>query len=220
MPTQSYNPTPTGLIRPELYDELCGSWMPRAKTWCARKPHSTGKFHMTIDAVEHGLAKQRERNTAKYPRRMLDTSRRVLEKAYQDNKYERRSQMLSHIKLMQGCTDCGYDKHPAALDFDHLPGTEKANNVPNLIMGSLKKVFEEIDKCEVVCSNCHRIRTSERGQWKRPTTPIPHGTPGGYSKHRRMGVPVCKECQEAYDVKQTEYRVARKLREAGNETTG
>jgi len=47
------------------------------------------------------------------------------------------------------------------FEFDHLPGSEKANNVSWLAkMGrSVEKLMAEIAKCEVVCANCHRIRT-------------------------------------------------------------
>lgn len=59
-----------------------------------------------------------------------------------------------------GCVDCGYNKHPDALDFDHTDG--KTRNIGTL--RSMKRVLEEIErhKCEVVCANCHRIRTAER----------------------------------------------------------
>jgi formate-dependent nitrite reductase cytochrome c552 subunit len=99
---------------------------------------------------------------------MADPQTRDKEKMYQQDKYQRRSAMLGHIKLMLGCADCGYNKYSEALDFDHLPGSIKVKAVSLLIMGSLKRVFEEIDKCEVVCANCHRHRTTVRDQWKFP----------------------------------------------------
>lgn len=67
---------------------------------------------------------------------------------------------INKYKLKLGCTDCGYSKHPAALDFDHLPEFKKELNVCN--SKSIKQAKEEIKKCEVVCSNCHRIRTYNR----------------------------------------------------------
>jgi hypothetical protein len=69
---------------------------------------------------------------------------------------------LSAIKLERGCTDCGYNAHPAALDFDHLPGTTKLSTVSRLSTRNWERVAAEIAKCEVVCANCHRIRTVER----------------------------------------------------------
>lgn len=78
------------------------------------------------------------------------------------------------MKVERGCVDCGYNAHPAALDFDHLPGTEKLYRVCTMAGMSRKLIDAEIAKCEVVCANCHRIRTAERGQYgqsgpKKPT---------------------------------------------------
>lgn len=69
---------------------------------------------------------------------------------------------LATYKLEQGCADCGYDTAPEALDFDHvIPG--KTSHIGRLaVTASLERVLDEMDLCEVVCSNCHRIRTSAR----------------------------------------------------------
>lgn len=72
---------------------------------------------------------------------------------------------INEIKLERGCTDCGYRAHPAALDFDHLPGFEKRHTVAWLIsQNRLADAFTEIEKCEVVCTNCHRVQTATRRQ--------------------------------------------------------
>jgi hypothetical protein len=70
--------------------------------------------------------------------------------------------ILDSIKLTAGCVDCGYREHPVAMDFDHLPGTKKLFNVSQALWRPLAKVLAEIEKCEVVCANCHRIRTYRR----------------------------------------------------------
>jgi hypothetical protein len=70
---------------------------------------------------------------------------------------------LDAIKLERGCVDCGFNGHPVALEFDHLPGSGKVANISHMRGGSWAAVEAEIAKCEVVCSNCHRIRTTERG---------------------------------------------------------
>lgn len=69
---------------------------------------------------------------------------------------------VARLKVERGCSDCGYNKHPDALDFDHLPGTEKRCGVAYMMRWSRKLILEEIAKCEVVCANCHRIRTWQR----------------------------------------------------------
>ena len=72
--------------------------------------------------------------------------------------------MVSEYKLSKGCTDCGYNKHPAALELDHLPQYTKIRDVAQMVSGRLSEetIWNEIAKCEVVCNNCHAIRTEER----------------------------------------------------------
>ena len=76
---------------------------------------------------------------------------------------ERKMAKIHAYQLEKGCADCGYNKHPAALEFDHLPGTEKLFNIGEEIGNrSVESIWLEIAKCDVVCANCHAIRTAER----------------------------------------------------------
>src|SRR6266849_670862 len=59
------------------------------------------------------------------------------------------------------CLDCGGRFHFSAMDFDHVSGT-KLFNVGNSRSYSHFKILAEIAKCDVVCANCHRIRTYRR----------------------------------------------------------
>ena len=68
---------------------------------------------------------------------------------------------LQAIKLESGCVDCGYNDHPQALDFDHTEDN-KVMNPSALRRYNLAAALVEASKCEVVCANCHRIRTYER----------------------------------------------------------
>jgi len=58
------------------------------------------------------------------------------------------------------CMDCGVKYPKVVMDFDHVRGDKKANvskMVANTV--SVETLQKEIDKCDVVCSNCHRLRT-------------------------------------------------------------
>ena len=58
--------------------------------------------------------------------------------------------------------DCKESYPYYVMDFDHVRG-RKHKNVMELIPTLSKKLIdEEIAKCEIVCSNCHRVRTHER----------------------------------------------------------
>lgn len=70
--------------------------------------------------------------------------------------------ILDRIKTEAGCADCGLRdvEHPEIYDFDHLPGFEKRGTVASfLTRGTIEEMLEEVAKCEVVCANCHRVRT-------------------------------------------------------------
>lgn len=62
------------------------------------------------------------------------------------------------------CTDCGGIFHQAAMEFDHIPGRgPKLFNVGQSDR-SVGAVKAEIAKCDIVCANCHRVRTWNRNR--------------------------------------------------------
>ena len=64
------------------------------------------------------------------------------------------------------CIDCG-ETNLLTLDFDHRE--DKEENVAKLIwqVASWKRIQKEISKCDVRCSNCHRIKTAKQlNSWK------------------------------------------------------
>lgn len=64
------------------------------------------------------------------------------------------------------CVDCG-QSNPLVLEFDHVKG-EKVAAVSEMVAKQYSKeiILNEIEKCEVRCANCHRIKTAERGNWE------------------------------------------------------
>ena len=54
------------------------------------------------------------------------------------------------------CQCCGYDKYQGALEFHHIDPTEKDFSIGNAKLTSFNKIKTELDKCILVCSNCHR----------------------------------------------------------------
>ena len=67
------------------------------------------------------------------------------------------------LKLAQGCVECGYRHHHAALHFDHVRGSKIADVQDLVHRGYGKKVIlREVAKCEIVCANCHAVRTYRR----------------------------------------------------------
>jgi hypothetical protein len=69
--------------------------------------------------------------------------------------------------LKSSCLDCGI-KDARVLEFDHM--RDKKFNVSRAVSGSTRSwntILKEIEKCQIVCANCHRIRTQERGKYNR-----------------------------------------------------
>ena len=70
--------------------------------------------------------------------------------------YRRKQKALS-IEYKGGkCIDCGYNKHPAAMCFHHVD--KKYFEIADLIKNGFKKAKVELDKCVLLCHNCHEIR--------------------------------------------------------------
>lgn len=87
-----------------------------------------------------------------------------------------RHQRLREIKEMRlaqyleehPCVDCGA-ADLRVLDFDHRDPTFKRAGIGVMLAGgwTWQAMLDEIEKCDVRCANCHRIRTSaQQGWWK------------------------------------------------------
>jgi hypothetical protein len=71
------------------------------------------------------------------------------------------------------CAECGHRWPEYLMQFDHLPGCIKVAAVSTMVSRLFPQcqIAEEITKCEVVCVNCHTMRTRTRGLFR--TTSIP-----------------------------------------------
>jgi hypothetical protein len=69
--------------------------------------------------------------------------------------------------LSHPCSSCG-ETNPVVLEFHHVRG-EKENDITHLVGrgSSLDSLIAEIEKCDILCANCHRILTSKERGWFR-----------------------------------------------------
>jgi lysyl-tRNA synthetase class I len=72
------------------------------------------------------------------------------------------SKYIQELKSKTPCMDCKINYPYYVMDFDHVRGRKHKNVMELIPTLSKKKIDEEISKCEIVCSNCHRIRTHQR----------------------------------------------------------
>lgn len=89
----------------------------------------------------------------------------------QNNKARKNNLYLAFLEYLRNknCSDCG-NNDARVLEFDHRDSAEKILEVSTLVRRVGKqKLSEEIAKCDIVCCNCHRIRTLTRMNSKRLT---------------------------------------------------
>lgn len=73
-----------------------------------------------------------------------------------DNKKRQRNIKQKCVDLKGGkCVVCGYNKYLAALDFHHLDPSKKSFSVTGYTT-TWEKIVVELNKCILLCSNCHR----------------------------------------------------------------
>jgi 5-methylcytosine-specific restriction endonuclease McrA len=101
-------------------------------------------------------------------------------KHYQKYANEYRARAILRNKLIKGalklklseylsdksCSRCGITDS-RVLEFDHMDPATKSFGINNGIRNSLhwERILEEIEKCQILCANCHRIRTAEQFGW-------------------------------------------------------
>lgn len=68
------------------------------------------------------------------------------------------------LKQGRPCADCGGVFHYSAMEWDHRPGAAKFSELSSIITktNSKRRVLEEVAKCDLVCANCHAVRTYNR----------------------------------------------------------
>jgi hypothetical protein len=104
------------------------------------------------------LEKQRKYSRDYYYRNQKDQITRNTKKKNDIRDY------IKQYKESRGCMDCGNKFPYYVLDLDHREGTDKKFTPAHLHRtNSWEKMIEELKKCDVVCANCHRIRTHTRG---------------------------------------------------------
>jgi len=103
-----------------------------------------------------GRSSQRVANVAYYARNRRSESERVR---------SRQAATLAFLRDLRHvpCADCGAVLAPFQMDFDHRDPGLKAFGLTEgrAMLMARAKLLVEVDKCDVVCANCHRVRTRD-----------------------------------------------------------
>ena len=76
---------------------------------------------------------------------------------YMNNIYQTKRQVVVNLKSGKCCEKCG-DKRDYVLDFHHKDPSIKEDTIARMISNNyrLEHTLKEIEKCIILCSNCHR----------------------------------------------------------------
>lgn len=96
----------------------------------------------------------------KYARQYYKKNKEKHKKAVQKGVDYKRAK-IGRYKMEHGCCRCGYNEHPSALCFHHLDPEEKEFTIGSNIHLPWEILLVEIEKCEVLCMNCHSIEHSK-----------------------------------------------------------
>jgi len=109
----------------------------------------------------------RERNR-RYYERHKERLRAANREYYHSNKEKftetraknrrKKAEWYADLKRNKPCVDCKQSFHPAAMDWHHINGDGISSKTAMTRLGK-KRLEEELNKCILLCSNCHRIRT-------------------------------------------------------------
>lgn len=75
----------------------------------------------------------------------------------------RNKKVFNNAKLNKPCEICHKLYNPWQMEFDHLESEKKYKSVSILVTAnySIKTIEREIDKCQLLCSLCHRRKTAQ-----------------------------------------------------------
>lgn len=146
------------------------------KEWRKKNPAKTKEFNRASYVRHHD---RRLKEAATYRSEHVQEVRKSRELSRAAKR-----QLIVDLKTGKPCLDCGGVFPPVAMDFDHVRGVKKFSIAK---MGgtthSVDVLLEEIAKCELVCANCHRIRTQKRKQGWFGGNPNKKGATSGVPQH-------------------------------------
>lgn len=120
----------------------------------ARNREAAKKYYHSHKEEASARAKKWRENNQDYRREYQSTKKR-----------ERKEEAIKYLGGV--CKNCGGEFHPSIFEFHHTVPTTKDRDPSKVLNLSWKRVVAELDKCVLLCANCHRY---EHNKWEQ------HGT--------------------------------------------
>jgi hypothetical protein len=117
----------------------------------AFKNKLTGKLQSVCKQCHRKLMQEHYNSHKQY---YLDKARRNEINTIIENRKNIMEYLYTHP-----CVDCG-ETDPLVLEFDHIKDKYRTISIMVLRKYPWNKIYNEIQKCEVRCANCHRRKTS------------------------------------------------------------
>lgn len=120
------------------------------KQWRAKNPDK-------IKEYDHRNRERHREKRNEYMKKWYQKNKRHI-REYERNRRKSRKNYVDNLKKKNNCVICGYSDY-RALEYHHKDPNNKTLGIFRMVSTgyTVKRIKEEIKKCILVCSNCHRI---------------------------------------------------------------
>lgn len=109
------------------------------------------RFQSNCRPCDQKISREYYEKNKEKQKKMIYASKRI--------RVEKAKEYVKNLKSSTPCMDCGILYPHYVMDFDHQHSKKFLISMAMHDGTSIDKIKNEIEKCEIVCSNCHRIRT-------------------------------------------------------------
>ena len=93
---------------------------------------------------------------AEKARNWRNKNKEYVREKQKESKRKRKEEAILYLGGV--CIDCGGEFHPSIFEFHHRNPSEKDSDPSKTLMLKWEKIKAELDKCDLLCANCHRLR--------------------------------------------------------------
>ncbi len=133
--------------------------------------YSKAWLNLTTEEKKIKRKEYNDRYKSKHPERVIEQDKKykekhkieIRQKASKWQKEKGRINKLKAIEYLGGqCTDCKNTFPPYVYDFHHLDPKIKDSGIARIMGRTWEKIVPELNKCVLLCANCHRIRENSK----------------------------------------------------------